>query len=174
VQVIYAAPFILLSLIAFVFFLAVPSLRSYAFRALVAPVAFGFCSIVAAGLIILSAERLGLPLASSPRAGLRELLVGIAIYFIPGMIGSWIAVEVVRQIERRFVKTQRERNFAIRVIASLIIFCPAFIACLGVEFKVFPKAVEWWPLSLGLSFLAGALAAISAYLLLRFLQERTG
>jgi hypothetical protein len=108
---------------------------------------------------------------NSSLAGLREVLIGVAIYFIPGMIGAWIVVEVVRQIEIRFVKTQRERNFVIRAIASLIIFCPPFVTCSAVEFKFFPKAVDWWPLSLGLAILGGVLAAILSYVLLRFLQE---
>ena len=45
-QIIYAAPFILLSLLCFGVFLAVPRFRRFALAALVAPVAFGFCAIV--------------------------------------------------------------------------------------------------------------------------------
>jgi len=44
-QIIDAAPFILLSLIAFGVFVVVPRLRRRAMSALVAPVAFGFCAL---------------------------------------------------------------------------------------------------------------------------------
>lgn len=169
-QVIYAAPFILLSLIAFAVFLAVPRLRPYKFRALVAPVAFGFCSIVAMVLIAVSSQGLGLRFMNSPLAGLRGLALGIAIYFIPGLMGAWIAVEIVRQIEVRALKTQRERDFATRIIISLIIFVAAFIVCVGVQSSLFPKADEWWPLCLAL--VAATLAAILSYLLVKVIQKR--
>src|SRR4029077_13265259 len=90
-QVIYGAPFILLSLIAFVCSLAIPRLRLYAFRVLVAPVAFGFCSIVGMGLILVISHGLGLQFANYPLVGMRGEIAGIAIYFIPGLIGAWIA-----------------------------------------------------------------------------------
>jgi len=163
-QAIYAAPFILLSLIAFACSLAIPKLRPYAFRALVAPVAFGFCSIVAMVFILIGAHGLGLQFANYPLAGMRGVLEGIAIYFIPGLIGAWIAVEIVRQIETRALNTQRRRDCAIRTIIALIIFGPAFIVCTGVQFKLFSRE-EWWPLCLALSFIVAVLAAAATYLL---------
>ena len=171
-QVIYAAPFILLSLIAFACFLAIPKLRPYAFRALVAPVAFGFCSIVAMVLLLVSSHGLGLQFADYPLTGVGGVVKGIAIYFIPGLIGAWIAVEIVRQIETRALNTQSRRDVAIRTIVSMIIFGPAFIVCAGIQFKLFSRAEESWPLSLALSFIVAALAAVAAYLLLRALQKR--
>jgi hypothetical protein len=171
-QIIYAAPFILLSLIAFACSLAIPKLRPYAFRALVAPVAFGSCLIVGMALILVSSHGLGLQFANYPLAGMRGVIVGIAIYFIPGLIGAWIAVGIVRQIETRALNTQQRRDFAIRTVIALIIFGPAFVVCTGVQFKLFSRAEEWWPLSLALSFIAGVLAAVASYLLIRALQKR--
>jgi hypothetical protein len=169
-QIIYAAPFVLISLIAFACFLAIPRLRRFAFRALVAPVAFGFCSIVAMGLTLVVADGLGLWV--SPLVGPTGVLLGISIYFIPGAIGAWIAVEIVRQVETRLLNTQSRREFATRTIIALIIFGPAFIVSTGIQFKLFPRAEEWWPICLGVSFIAAALAATATYLLTRALQER--
>jgi hypothetical protein len=171
-QIIYAAPFILLSFIAFACSLAIPRLRLYAFRALVAPVAFGFCAIFGMALILSISHALNLRFANSPLVGVRGVLVGIAIYFIPGMIGAWIAVEVVRQIETRLLKTRPRRDFATITIIALIIFGPTFIVCTGVQFKLFSRTEEWWPLCLTLSFMAAALVATATYLLTRVLQER--
>lgn len=171
-QIIYGAPFILLSLIAFVCSLAIPRLRLYAFRVLVAPVAFGFCSIVAMALILVISHGLGLQFANYPLVGMRGVIAGIAIYFMPGLIGAWIAVEIVRQIETRVLNTQRRRDFATRTIIALIVFGPAFIVCTGVQFKLFSRAEEWWPLCLALSFIVAVLAAVAAYVLIGALQKR--
>jgi hypothetical protein len=45
-QTIYAVPFVLISLIAFAVFIAVPRLRRHALAAVVAPAAFGFWALV--------------------------------------------------------------------------------------------------------------------------------
>ena len=169
-QIIYAAPVVLISLIAFACFLAIPRLRRFAFRALVAPIAFGFCSIVAMGLILVLAGGLGIRFP--PVAGPTGVLLFIGIYIIPGAIGAWIAVEIVRQVETRFLNTQSQRDFATRTIIALIIFGPAFVVSTGVQFKLFPRTEEWWPICLGVSFIAAALAATATYLLVRALQER--
>lgn len=172
-QIIYAAPFILLSLVAFVLSLVIPRLRPYAFRALVAPVAFGFCSIVAMVLILVASDGLSLQFANAPLTGARGLLEGIAIYFVPGLVGAWIAVEIVRQVEVRALKTQFKREFATRSIAALIVFGPVFIVCTGVQFNIFPKADAWWPAFLAISFTAAVFASALTYLLVRKLQQRT-
>ncbi len=172
-QIIYAAPFILLSLIAFVLWLAIPRLRPYAFRALVAPGAFGFCSIVASMLILVASHGLNLQFANAPLAGARGLIEGIAIYFVPGLVGAWITVEIVRQVEVRALKTPTRREFATRTIIALIVFVPVFIVCAGVQFNIFPKADAWWPAFLAVSFTAAAFASALTYLLVRTLQHRT-
>ena len=168
--VIYAAPFILLSLIAFVCSLAIPRLRRYAFRVLVAPVAFGFCSIVAMGLIMVVFVGLNLQLA--PLVGAKGLFAGLAIYFFPGLVGAWIAVEIVKQIETRVLNTQGKRDFATRTIIALLVFGPVFIACTGVQVSTFSRAEEWWPAVLAISLVAAVLAAALTYALVRTLQQR--
>jgi hypothetical protein len=98
-QVIYAMPFALLSALAFFACIVVPPWRRYKFHALVAPIAFGFCSIVAAGAIVLTADHFNQGLFTSPwSGGLRDAGTVILIYFIPGMIGSWVAVLAVTKI----------------------------------------------------------------------------
>ena len=169
-QIIYVAPFILISLIAFACSLAIPRLRRFAFRALVTPVAFGFCSIAAMVLILLMADGLGLRFPPIDRPTGVLLLIGI--YLIPGAIGAWIAVEIVGRVETRFLNTQSQRDFATRTIIALIIFGPAFIVSTGIQFKLFPRAEEWWPTRLGISFIAAGLAATATYLLARALQKR--
>jgi hypothetical protein len=88
------------------------------------------------------------------------------------MIGAWFAVVIVRLIETRLLTTRPRRDFATRAIIALIIFGPTFVVCTGVQFKLFPRADEWWPLFLALSLMAAALAATLTYLLTRTLQER--
>jgi hypothetical protein len=98
VQVIYALPFVLLSIVSFLVCVAVPRWRRYSFQALVAPVAFGFCSIVAAGAIILTCDHFNLGLEFSwPR----DAVWSVLIYFVPGLIGSWVAILVVAKIVNR-------------------------------------------------------------------------
>jgi hypothetical protein len=171
-QVIYAAPFILLSLIAFAACLAVARFRPYAFRALVVPVAFGFCSIVALAIIVVTADRLHLLLADSPLAGSRGVFVAIPLYFVPGVVGAWLAIEVVRRTEIRFLRTQGARALATRIVIALIAFGPAFIVCTGVQFSLFPRAEEWLPLCLALSLVAAGLVATLAFVAARALQKR--
>jgi hypothetical protein len=170
--VIYAAPFILLSLIGFVCSMAIPRMRPYAFRALVAPVAFGFCSIVAMGLILAISHGLNLQFANAPLVGARGLFEGIAIYFFPGLVGAWIAIQIVSQIETRVLNTQGKRNFVIRAVFALVVFGPVFIVCAGILFNVFSSAEGWWPGLLAISFITAAFAAALTYLLVWTLQRR--
>ena len=100
-QVIYAMPFVLISALAFLVCVVVPRWRRYRFQALLAPVAFGFCSIVTAGAIILTADHFNLGLFTRPWSGLRDAGPLILIYFIPGMIGSWVTVLAVTKIVNR-------------------------------------------------------------------------
>ena len=97
-QVIYALPFGMFSALAFFACVVVPRWRRYKFHALVAPIAFGFCSIVAAGAIILTSDHFNLGLFTRPFSGPRDEVPLILIYFIPGLIGSWVAVLAVTKI----------------------------------------------------------------------------
>jgi hypothetical protein len=87
-QIIYAAPFILLSISRFRTVACYSSITAYAFRTLAAPVAFGFCSIVAMVLILVASHGLNLQFANAPLTGARGLFEGIAIYFVPGLVGG--------------------------------------------------------------------------------------
>jgi hypothetical protein len=139
----------------------------------VAVLAFGLCSIVAMVLILLTSHGLNLQFANSPLVGARGVLEGIAIYFFPGLIGAWIAVEMVRQVETRVLNTQCRRDFATRIVTALIVFGPAFIVCTGVQFNIFSKAEELWPVVLAASFIVAVFAAAVTYLLVRILQQRS-
>jgi len=91
-QLIYAIPFVLISVFAFSLCVVVPRWRKYKVQALVAPVAFGFCSIVAAALVVLTSDRFNLGLFTRPWTGPRDVAPLLLIYIIPGLIGSWAAV----------------------------------------------------------------------------------
>jgi hypothetical protein len=170
--VIYAAPFILLSLIAFVCSLAIPRMRPYAFRALVAPIAFGFCSIMAMVLILAISHGLNLQFANAPFTGLRRLFEGVVIYVFPGLVGAWIAIQVLITIENRVLKTQGKRALAIETVIALLVFCPIFIVCTSVLLNMFSSREEWWPAFLAVSCIAALVAAALTYLLIRMFWRR--
>ena len=98
---VYAAPFVLLSILCFLICVAVPRWRGYRFQALVAPVAFGFCSIVAMAVIVLTSDHFNLGLFTKVPSGSLEAVALFMIYFIPGLIGSWGAVAAVTKIVSR-------------------------------------------------------------------------
>jgi hypothetical protein len=100
-QVIYATPFILFSMLGFLVCAAVPRWRPYKVQAMVAPVAFAFCSIVTAGAVILAADFLNLGLFTKEWSGPRDAVALVFIYFIPGLLGSWCATVIVRKIASR-------------------------------------------------------------------------
>lgn len=100
-QVIYALPFVLLSILSFLICAAVPRLRHYKIQALIAPVTFGFCSIVAAGAIVLTSDHFKLGLFVKPWTGPRDAVPLLFIYFIPGLLGSWCAVAAVNKVRQR-------------------------------------------------------------------------
>jgi hypothetical protein len=106
VQVIYAGPFILLSLVSYLICLAVPRFRQNALHALVVPIAFGFCSIVGMVAIVLAGdtltERFHFDVNPGPLVGMKGILIGFFIYFVPGVLGAWLAVYLGSKIKRRF------------------------------------------------------------------------
>lgn len=106
VQVIYAASFILLSLVSYLICLAVPRLRRHALQALVVPVAFGFCAIVGVVALVLAGdtltERFHFDVNPGPLVGMKGILTGFVIYFVPGILGAWLAVHLVNKIKQRF------------------------------------------------------------------------
>jgi hypothetical protein len=94
-QVIYAVPFVLFSMLGFLVCFAVPRWQRYRFQALVAPVAFGFCSIVAMGAIVLTSDHFNLGLFTKQWSGPRDDVPLLLVYFIPGLVGGWCAVAAV-------------------------------------------------------------------------------
>lgn len=100
-QVIYAIPFVLISVVAFLVCIVVPPWRRYKLHVLVAPVAFGLCSIVAAATIVRTSDHFNLGLFTKPVAGARDAVPLLLIYIVPGLIGGCAAVLAVTKIARR-------------------------------------------------------------------------
>lgn len=99
--IIYAVPFVLLSILCCLICLAIPRLRLYAFQALVAPVAFGLSTVVSevlVGVIFLFLKgRFHVPLNLGPT-------VGVVTYVIGGVFGAWLAVVLAGQMRTHFSK----------------------------------------------------------------------
>jgi hypothetical protein len=93
-QAMYALLFILLSVICCLACLIIPKARRYALQALVAPVAFGFCSIVAGVAIGLASDYFHVAIPG-------EVVV---IYFIPGVLGACLALSLVGRTKLRVSK----------------------------------------------------------------------
>lgn len=102
-QIIYALPFILLSGVCFVVCLAIPRFRRCVLPASIAPVAFGFFSIVTAGAVVLIADKFGL-LTEPASIDVKSVLIVSLIYFMPGMLGAWLSVLCARRVQRLFSK----------------------------------------------------------------------
>jgi GNAT superfamily N-acetyltransferase len=167
-QIIYAAPFILLSLICFFVCLAVPFLRRFAFRALVAPVAFGFCGIV--GWIIFAVAGFHLELALGPMTGIRLVFAALIFYVLPGSVGAWLAVLIVKKVEEIALKIPGAWQLALRVVVSLICFALASLIGLGFIGRwLGPNSLTT---ELGLAVVFGALIGFAGYFLARTVQRR--
>jgi hypothetical protein len=104
VPFIYAAPFIVVSSVSFLCCLAIRRLRRYALQAMISPLAFGVCSITGMLFIVLTADlfhqRSGLLAFPGPLVGLKGVLVGLLIYFTPGIAGSWVVTSLVRRFKQ--------------------------------------------------------------------------
>src|SRR5690348_12480737 len=100
-QVIYAIPFALISVFAFSVCLIVPNWRRYKLQALVAPIAFGFCSIAAAAVMVLTSDHFNLGLFSRTWTGPRDAVPLILIYVVPGLIGSWAVCFAITKFAHR-------------------------------------------------------------------------
>jgi hypothetical protein len=119
-QLIYAAPFILISVLSFGLCLAIPPLRRFALPAIIAPVTFGFFSLAAwigAALVL----GLLLKIHEGPAVGMRGFVEGITFYIFPGLAASCVAVTAIRWLERRFLRSCFAREFVIHLIISLIV-----------------------------------------------------
>jgi hypothetical protein len=47
-------------------------------------------------------ERFHFHVNPGPLVGLKGILIGFCIYFVPGVGGAWLAVNLVSRIKRRF------------------------------------------------------------------------
>lgn len=96
-QIIYAIPFVIISLAGFFLFLSIPRLRPHAFPALAAPLAFGGCSIIGLGLFMLAVDT---RYDSLPRV----VAIGAPLlaYLVSGSAGAWVAIRVVKFVKHRF------------------------------------------------------------------------
>jgi len=99
-QLIYGAPFVLLSLIAFAGFLVLPRLRRFALSALVASVAFGVCALIGYVVWVLVC-RFVLKIQLRPVEGVHGLFDVLFFFLAPGFFGSWAAVWTVEKIRQR-------------------------------------------------------------------------
>jgi hypothetical protein len=100
-QIIYALPFILLSTVCFVVCLAIPRLRRYVLTASIVPVAFGFCSIVTTAAVLITADKFGL-FQESQTMDVKNVVIVLLIYFVPGVLGAWLAVSCMQRVQRFF------------------------------------------------------------------------
>ena len=99
-QIIYAAPFVLISLIGFVAFLLVPRLRPFALSALVAPVAFGVCALAGYVIWVLVCQFV-LRIQLRPVEGIHGVFDVLFFFLTPGLLGAWAAVWIVSKIRQR-------------------------------------------------------------------------
>ena len=106
-HVIYALPFFLLSVITCLSCLAIPKTRQYAIQAAVAPLAFGFFSIIATGAVLLLSDYSGVfhfSILDERLVGWKGFAIALAIYFVPGFLGAWLSVSIVSRLKARFSK----------------------------------------------------------------------
>ena len=96
-QILYAIPFVLASLVAFIVFVSVPRLRRYALPALVAPVVFGACSVIGLGLFMLAIDT---RYDSLPRV----VAIGAPLlaFLGSGVAGAWLAIVGLQRVIRLF------------------------------------------------------------------------
>jgi hypothetical protein len=168
-QIIYAAPFVFLSIVSFAICLAVPSLRRFALPALIVRVTFGFSSIVGWVAFALIADDV-LKLHLGPATGVHGVVEGLLFYLLPGVVASWIAIATVRTLELRFLRTQFAKNLVLRLVISAVAGFAGGILGLGV-------AVNWLPdgslvATLAAAFAAAGLTAVLAFLLTMTVQRR--
>ncbi len=99
-QIIYAAPFILLSMVGAFLCFIMPKLRKYSLQVAAAPLAFGFCSITGMLAVSLLNDYSGLHYAvlDEPIIGARGFALMAAIYLLPGVLGAGLAIWIVGRI----------------------------------------------------------------------------
>lgn len=103
--VFYAVPFIALSFLCLSVCLVVPRLRRYALEAFIAPLAFGFTAILTFVEVIVISQSLGM--LEGPLVGGGRILVYMAFYVAPGVLGTYVVLSLVRRVRGRLVGSRR-------------------------------------------------------------------
>lgn len=168
-QIIYAAPFIFLSILSFAVCLAIPRLRRVAMAALVVPVAFGICSITGWILFVLVCQfvlRIDLGAAS----GAKGIVEGSLFYLLPGIAGAWIATKIVRALERSILRTVPALHVAIACVVALVCAGIGGFIALGIATNYLP--IGSTVSSLWIAFAASVLVGAAAFLITRIVQSR--
>jgi hypothetical protein len=168
-QIIYAAPFVLLSILSFAICLAVPSLRRFALPALIVPVTFGFCSIVSWVAFVLIAGHV-LKLHLGPATGVHGLLEGLFFYCLPGVLASWVAISAVGFVHRSILRTQIARDIVLRLVISAVAGFAGGIIGFGVAGNSLPYGSV--VATLEIASVAAGLSAALAFLLTMRVQRR--
>jgi hypothetical protein len=156
-QLLYAAPFVLIAFLSFTVCTLTPSLRRFALSALVAPLAFGVCSLAGWIAFALISSKL-LKINLGPAIGLHGLLEGLLFYAVPGIVASYVAVAIVRRLERLFLRTESARISALRIELALVAFSFGFILTLGGIERWFGwLSPDSWVRDLGIAVVGGIL-----------------
>jgi len=162
-QLIFALPFVGFALIAFVVCLIVPRWRSYSIRALVAPVAFGGCSLVGLLIGVLAADFAASLLHA--RESVRNALpyFGLLLFPAGGAGGAYLAVIVVHFIEVRLSPRARER--LLRGVTGLVVLAFVSLMSLVAGANLLPHAQDTGPFLLiaAASGLIGLMAGCASY-----------
>jgi hypothetical protein len=165
----YAAPFVLLSFIAYGVCLSIPRLRPHALKALVAPVAFGVCSVIALAALALALDKVW----PSGNAG---AVVGMLAYLLFGTVGAWLAMRTAGMLERRYLPTPDAHRVVFRLVMSLVAFGIVSFICFAIGVGLVLPIAESTGLLLliaGASFVIGVFAAGLTYRLMRRWQQRS-
>lgn len=163
----YALPFVSLSAIAFFACVAVHRLRAHALQGLVAPLAFGACSLGSLALVVLLAAAIGsLFHLSADRFGAAGQAVavslGVLLYLCGGILGARWAAAAVRRLDATFLGTPRARRFIVRVVTALIALGVSSFVSMGVAEGFYPGSPSLWEFgemgaaSVSIGVLAGA------------------
>ena len=107
-QLIYAAPFVLLSILSFVVCAAIPALRRHALSVLVAPVAFGVCSLLGWLIFVLVEVYFRIGAVGT----FKTITLALIFYVMPGVVGAWVSVRIVQVVKRKF---QRARDLRTQI-----------------------------------------------------------
>lgn len=168
-QIIYAAPFIFLSLVSFIICLAARPLRRFAIPALIVPVTFGCFSILGwIGFVLIASFVLKLHLG--PATGVHGIAEGLLFYVFPGVLASWIAIVIARFVESRLLITRFAKDLMLRIVVSAVAGFVGGVVGFGVAASCFPNGYLF--ATFVTAVVAAGLVAILAFLLTMLLQRR--